>query len=93
MAEIDMADVLWPISDGVVTWTHGVVYGPRALPVWVRIDGEWELQVRCSRCFNVLNDEAASTPIGRVQDLTAPMTIQGTTGTYVYHGAFTRYDR
>jgi hypothetical protein len=44
MAEIDMADVLWPISDGVVTWTHGVVYGPRALPVWVRIDGEWELQ-------------------------------------------------
>jgi hypothetical protein len=50
-------------------------------------------QVRCPRCFNVLNDEAAGTPIGRVQDLTAPMTIQGTTGTYVYHGAFTRYDR
>jgi hypothetical protein len=47
------------------------------------------LQVRCKVCFDVRNDEAAGTPMGRVQDLSAPMVI----GSHVYHGAFTRYDR
>jgi hypothetical protein len=52
------------------------------------------LQVRCPTCFNVLNDEAAGTPIGRTQDLEAPMTIQGTATTYVYEQPLsTKYTR
>jgi hypothetical protein len=52
------------------------------------------LQVRCPTCFNVLNDEPAGTPIGRTQDLEAPMTIQGTATTYVYEQPLrTKYTR
>ena len=45
------------------------------------------LNVRCTRCFNHVAG-TATTPIGAVQDLDAPMTI----GTHVYPGAFTHYD-
>jgi hypothetical protein len=52
------------------------------------------LQVRCPTCFNILNDEPAGTPIGRVQDLEASMTIQGTATTYVYEQPLsTKYTR
>lgn len=42
------------------------------------------LQVRCVGCFNVINDQAPSTPIGTMIDTEAPMTIQGTTRTYTH---------
>jgi hypothetical protein len=51
------------------------------------------LQVRCVRCFNHV-DGTPGIPIGRLQDLDAPMLIHladGTTKTYA--GAFTHWDR
>jgi hypothetical protein len=45
------------------------------------------LQVRCTQCFNVLNDQPPGTPIGGYYDDSAPMVI----GTHVYPGAFTKY--
>jgi len=43
------------------------------------------LQVRCPRCLNVLNDQAPGTPMGRMQDLEAPMQI----GTHTYQQPIT----
>lgn len=43
------------------------------------------LQVRCAGCFNILNDQAPGTPIGRYQDLNAPMVI----GTHAYQQPIT----
>jgi hypothetical protein len=52
------------------------------------------LQVRCTTCFNPLNDQAPGTPIGRYEDLDAPMVITGTTGTHIYpQPIITKYNR
>jgi hypothetical protein len=39
-----------------------------------------QLQVRCTGCLNPINDQAPSTPIGRMIDTEAPIIITRTLG-------------
>lgn len=43
MTVFDAADMTWQ-SIGYTAWKAAIYYGPRVLPVWVKIDGEWEEQ-------------------------------------------------